>query len=65
MLGLHQECPEVVKLVMGLHHESSGMVELVYGLHHVSYGGDQEKFLSGEASAWASPREFKGGGAKA
>ena len=30
---------------------SSGMVELVCRLHHVSSGGDQEKFLSGGASA--------------
>ena len=30
------------------------MVELVCGLYHVSSGGDQEKFLSGGASAWAS-----------
>ena len=34
---------------------SSGMVQLVCGLHHVSFGGDQGKFLGGEASAWASP----------
>ena len=40
------------------------MVELVCGLHHVSSGGDEEKFLSGEASVWASPRESKGDGAK-
>ena len=40
------------------------MVELVYGLHHVSSGADQGKFLSSETSAWASPRESNGGGAK-
>ena len=58
MLGLHQECLKVVKLVMELHHVnqgatngSSGMVELVCRLHHVSSSGDQGKFLSGGASA--------------
>ena len=40
------------------------MVELVCGIHHVSSGGDQGKFLSGEASAWALPRGSKGGGAR-
>ena len=62
MLGLHQECPGVVKLVMELHHVSQGankgscgMVELVCGPHHVSSGGEKGKFLSGGASAWASP----------
>ena len=40
------------------------MVELVCGLHHVSSDGYQGKFLSGGTSAFASPREFKGGGAK-
>ena len=57
VLGLHQECPRVVKLVMELHHASQGankgsfrMVELVCGLHHVSSSGDQRKFLSGGAS---------------
>ena len=33
----------------------SGMVELVCGLHHVSSGCEKGKFLSGGASAWASP----------
>ena len=42
----------------------SGMVELVCGPHHVSSGGEKGKFLSGGASAWASPRESKGGGAR-
>ena len=37
------------------------MVKLVHGLHHVSSGSDQGKFLSGEANAWTSPRESKGG----
>ena len=40
------------------------MVELVYGLDHVSSGGDQRKFLSGGASAWASIRGSKGGEAR-
>ena len=30
----------------------------------MSFGGDQGKFLSGEANAWASPRESKDGGAR-
>ena len=61
----------MVKLVIGLHHVSqgatkgsSGMVELVCGLYHVSSSGDQGKFLSGRASAWASLRGSKGGGTK-
>ena len=33
----------------------SGMVELVCELHHVSSGDEKGKFLSGGASAWASP----------
>ena len=45
MLGLHQECPGVVKLVMEL--------------HHVSQGGKQGEFQDGEASVWASPREVR------
>ena len=40
------------------------MVELVCGLHHMSSSGDQGKFISDGASAWASPRESKGGGAR-
>ena len=40
------------------------MVELVCGVHHVSSGGGQGKFQSGEASAWASPRESNGGEAR-
>ena len=32
-----------------------GMMELVCRLHHVSSDGDKGKFLSGGASAWASP----------
>ena len=35
--------------------EKSRMVELVCGPHHVSSGGEKGKFLSGGASAWASP----------
>ena len=66
MLGLHQECPGVVKLVMKLHHVSQGankgsfgMVELVCGLHHVSSRGDQGKIRDGGASMWASPCQFR------
>ena len=33
----------------------SGMGELVCGPHHVSSGGEKRKFLTGGASAWASP----------
>ena len=45
MLGLHQECPRVVKLVMGL--------------YHVSQRGNQWEFRDGGASAWALPYEFR------
>ena len=45
MLGLHQECLGVVKLVMEL--------------HHVSQGGNQGEFLDSGASVWASPCEFR------
>ena len=45
MLGLHQECPEVVKLVMEL--------------HHVSQGGKQGELRDGGASVCASPRKFR------
>ena len=45
MLGLHQECPGVVKLVMEL--------------HHVSQEGKQEELRDGGASVWASPCEFR------
>ena len=45
MLGLHQKCPGVVKLVMEL--------------HHVSQGGKQGEFRDGGASVWASPYEFR------
>ena len=55
MLGLHQKCLVVVKLVMGVHHvnskvtkQSSRMVELVYELHHVNPKDDQRKFQSSE-----------------
>ena len=34
---------------------SCRMIELVCGLYHVSSGGEKGKFLSGGASAWASP----------
>ena len=42
----------------------SRMVELVCELHHVSSGGNKGMFLSGGASAWASPRESNDGGAR-
>ena len=45
MLGLHQECPGVVKLVMEL--------------HHVSQGGKRGELRDGGASVWASPCEFR------
>ena len=45
MLGLHQECPGVVKLVMEL--------------HHVSQGGKQGELEDGGARLWASPCEFR------
>ena len=37
------------------------MMKLVCGLHYVSSDGDQGMFLTGEASAWASPKGSKGG----
>ena len=62
MLGLHQECLGVVKIVMELHRMSQGGKQREFRdgggnvwAHHVSSGGDQGKFLRGEASAWASP----------
>ena len=45
MLGLHQECPAVVKLVMKL--------------HHVSQGDKQGELRDGGASVWASPCKFR------
>ena len=45
VLGLYQECPRVVKLVMEL--------------HHVSQGSNQGEFRDGKASVWASPCEFR------
>ena len=58
MLGLHQECPGVVKLMMELHHVSQGGKQgefrdggaSVRQLHHVSSGGDQRKIRDGGAS---------------
>ena len=43
---------------------SSGLVELVCEFHHVSSSGDQGKFLSDGANAWALPWESKGGEAR-
>ena len=45
VLKLHQECPEVVKLVMGL--------------HNVSQGGKQGEFWDGGTNVWVSPCEFR------
>ena len=44
--------------MLGLHQECLGMVKLVMELHHVSQGDKQGEFRDGEASVWASPCEF-------
>ena len=40
--------------MLGLHQECSGVVKLVMELHHVSQGGNQEEFWDGGASMWVS-----------
>ena len=45
MLGLHLECPLVVKLLMELHHMNQGGIE-------------QGEFRDGGTSVWASLCEF-------
>ena len=48
-----------VELVLGLHQECPGVVKLVMELLHVSQGGKQGEFRDGRASVWASPCEFR------
>ena len=52
-------CPNSGYGCLGRHLGCLDGVKLVLGLHHVSQGGDQGKFLDGEASVWASPCEFQ------
>ena len=56
--GRHHGCLSGMELMLGLHQEYPRMVKLVMGLHHVSQGGNQEEFGDGGASVWASPCEF-------
>ena len=51
-------CPSGMELVLGLHQECPGMVKLVIELHHVSQGGNQGESSDGGAIMWASPCEF-------
>ena len=51
-------CPGGVELVLGLHQECSRVVKLVMELHHVSQGGKQGESGDDGASVWASPCEF-------
>ena len=52
-------CPGGMELELGLHQECPGMVKLVMALHHMSQGGNQGEFRDGGASVWASPYEFR------
>ena len=47
-----------MELVLGLHQECPGVVKLVMELHHVSQWGKQGELRDGGASVWASPCEF-------
>ena len=51
--------PDGMKLVLRLHQECSEVVKLVMELHHVSQGANQGEFRDGGASVWASPCEFR------
>ena len=52
-------CPGGVELVLGLHQECPGVVKLVMELNHVSQVGNQEELQDGGASVWASSCEFR------
>ena len=52
-------CPSGVELVLGLHQECPRVVKLVMKLHHVGQRGKQGEFRDGGASVWASPCEFR------
>ena len=43
-------CPGRVELVLGLHQECPMVVKLVIEFHHVSQGGKQGEFRDGEAN---------------
>ena len=48
-----------VELLLGLYQEYPMVVKLVMELHHVSQGSNQGEFRNGGASVWASPCEFR------
>ena len=48
--GSGHRCPGGMELVLGLHQECFGVVKLVMKLHHVSQGGKQGEFRDGGAS---------------
>ena len=52
-------CPGGVELVLGLHEECLRVVKLVMELHCVNQGGKQGEFRDGGASVWASSSEFR------
>ena len=50
-----------VKLVLGLHQECFEVVKLMMELHYMSQGGDQrEEFWNGRATIWDLPYESRG-----
>ena len=51
--------PRGVELVLGLYQECPGVVKLVIKLHHVSQGGKQGKFRDGGPSVWTLHCEFR------
>ena len=52
-------CPGGMELVLGLHQECPRVVKLVMEFHHMSQWGKQGEFQDGGASVWASPCEFR------
>ena len=52
-------CPGGVELVLGLHQECPEVVKLVIELHHASQGGKQGEFWDGGASVWVSPYDYR------
>ena len=52
-------CPGGVEIVLGLHQECSGVVKLVMKLHHVSQGGKQGEFWDDGANVWALLCKFQ------
>ena len=57
--GSGHGCPGGVELVLGLHQEYPGVMKLVMELHHVSQGSNQGEFWDGGASVWALLCEFQ------